>query len=124
MKRGATDYIRKTDITAQSIRRSIASSVDKAKLLKTLAVQREELLVFSRVLVHDLKAPIHTMLGFGDAIEDSMNAGNAGEVMLYCGPIVRGIRRMGVVIDALHSYTRHLQKDRRASRGRHLLRIQ
>jgi signal transduction histidine kinase len=106
MKRGATDYIRKTDISEQSIRRTIDNSVEKATLLRKMAQQREELEVFSRVLVHDLKAPIHTMLGFAALIEESMAEGNPEEVRVYCEPIVRGIQRMSALIDTLYSYTR------------------
>jgi signal transduction histidine kinase len=106
MKLGSSDYIPKAQVTAQSIRRSIENSVEKATLLRTVAQQREELEVFSRVLVHDLKAPICTILGYAALIEESIQEGNLEETALNCGPVIRGVQRMGALIDTLYLYTR------------------
>ena len=49
MKRGALDYIPKITISGASIRRSVESALEKARLLLTIAKQRTELEIFSRV---------------------------------------------------------------------------
>ena len=106
MKRGSSDYIPKTQVTAQSIRRGIENSVEKALLQRTVAGAWEELEVFTRVLVHDLKAPICTILGYAGLIEESIQEGNAEEIALNCGPVIRGVKRMGALIDTLYLHTR------------------
>jgi signal transduction histidine kinase len=110
MKRGASDYIPKTSISEQSIKRSIENSMEKVTLLRTIAQQREELEGFSRMLVHDLKAPMHTILGFAALIEESIQAGSLENIAPYCLPIVKGIERMDALIETLYLYTRAGEK--------------
>ena len=105
MKRGALDYMSKKNIDAQSIRRGIENAVEKATLLRTVAQQRNDLEVFSRVLVHDLKSPIHSALGFAGLIEENIQQGKPEEAALYCGSVIRGLKRMTALIDTLHQYT-------------------
>jgi diguanylate cyclase (GGDEF)-like protein len=56
MKRGASDYIPKMHIHAESMRRVIESALEKAVLRRKAAQQRQELENFASVLVQDLKA--------------------------------------------------------------------
>jgi signal transduction histidine kinase len=106
MKRGASDYIPKTHISSQSISRSVINAVEKASLQRKVAEQRKELENFSRVLVHDLKAPIQSVHGFASLIEQKIHDGNRKELAEYCGYVVRAVKRMGTLIDTLYEYTR------------------
>jgi signal transduction histidine kinase len=106
MRAGASDYIRKTQISAESIRRSVENSVKKASLLRTVAQQREEMEVFGQVLVHDLKGPIQNLLTYVDFIEKSIEEGNTKEGVECCGALSRATKRMNSLIDTLHEYTR------------------
>ena len=56
MKRGASDYIPKRHIHAESIKRVIESAVAKATQRRKVAKQQEEVEKYTSVLVHDLKA--------------------------------------------------------------------
>jgi signal transduction histidine kinase len=105
MKHGASDYIRKTQISAKSIGRSIENAVKNATLLRTVGRQREEMEVFGRVLVHDLKGPIQNLLTYADFIQQSIQAGKTEKVVTYCAALVRATTRMNSLIDALHQYT-------------------
>jgi len=105
MKRGASDYMPKKLITPESMRRCIENAVEKAILVKTVAQQREELEVFSRVLVHDLKSPLCAALGFAGLVEDAIQSGTPKDVASWCNKIVKGLERMNRLIDTLHSYT-------------------
>jgi light-regulated signal transduction histidine kinase (bacteriophytochrome) len=105
MKHGALDYICKTQISAESIGRSIENAVKRATLLRTVERQREEMEVFGQVLVHDLKGPILNLLAFVDLIEQSIQGGKADEAVAYCGALVRATTRMNSLIDTLHQYT-------------------
>jgi light-regulated signal transduction histidine kinase (bacteriophytochrome) len=105
MRCGASDYIRKTQISAQSLRRSIENSVKQATLLRKLGQQREEMEVFGQVLVHDLKGPIQNLLTYVGFIEQSIQGGNTEEALGYCGALVRATTRMNSLIETLHQYT-------------------
>jgi signal transduction histidine kinase len=105
MKHGASDYIRKTQISAQSIGRSIENAVKRAKLLRTVGQQREEMEVFGQVLVHDLKGPIQNLLTYVDFIEQSIREGKTEEAVASCAALTRATTRMNSLIDTLHQYT-------------------
>lgn len=105
MKCGASDYMTKKRFSADSIRRSVENAVSKLTLMKTVAKQREELEVFSRVLVHDLKAPIHSVLGFAALIIDSIHEGNIETAAFYSARVSKSVERMNTLIDTLYRYT-------------------
>ncbi len=105
MKRGASDYMTKSRLSPDSIRRSLENAVSKLSLMRTVAKQREELEVFGRVLVHDLKAPIHSVLGFAALINDSIEEGDTDAVSVYTARIIKSVERMNNLIDTLHRYT-------------------
>ena len=104
MQRGALDYLSKKNLDAEPIRRSIENAVAKASLLKTVAQQRNELEVFSRVLVHDLTSPIHSALGFAGLIEKNIHRSKPEEAALYCGKVIKGLKRMAALIETLRRY--------------------
>jgi signal transduction histidine kinase len=104
MQRGALDYLSKKNLDAEPIGRSIENAVAKASLLKKLAEQRNELEVFTRVLVHDLKSPIHSALGFAGLIEKNLHRGSPEQIALYCGKVTKGLKRMAALIETLHRY--------------------
>jgi signal transduction histidine kinase len=105
MRRGALDYMPKASISTDSIKRTIENAVAKAILMKTVAEQRHELEVFSRVLAHDLRQPIHSALLFAGLIEDKIDSDKPEKTALYCRSVVTSLERMGVMIDTLHKYT-------------------
>lgn len=105
MRCGASDYIRKTQISAQSIGRSVENSVKQATLLRKVGQQREEMEVFGQILVHDLKGPIQNLLTYVGFIEQSIQGGNTEEAAGYCGALVRATTRMNSLIETLHQYT-------------------
>lgn len=110
MRSGASDYIRKTQISVESIARSVENAVERAALLRKVAQQREEMEVFGQVLVHDLKGPIYNLLMFADAIEKSIEEGKPEEAVPFCTALVRATTRMTSLIDALQQYTRAEQR--------------
>ena len=105
MKRGASDYISKKNMDANSIKRSVENAIVKASLLRTVAEQQNELEIFSRVLVHDLTSPMHSVLGFAAMIEENIREGNTEDVALYCSKVIKGIERMTALIDTMQRYT-------------------
>jgi signal transduction histidine kinase len=108
MKRGASDYIPKANINAESLRRVVENALEKAALRRKLAQQREELENFAAVLVHDLSAPIASIQIFARTIEEDLGAEivDGHEVIDCCHQLVGVGRRAGALIDTLHEYTR------------------
>jgi signal transduction histidine kinase len=105
MKRGASDYLPKTLITADSLRRAVENAVAKATLLRTVARQRHELEGFTRVLVHDLKSPIQSALVYATLTGENIGDGKPEKAASNCGKLVSAIQRMNILIDTLHGYT-------------------
>lgn len=106
MKRGALDYIPKTHIHAESIRRIIENAVEKAALRQKVARQQEELESFAGMLVHDLKAPLHSIQNYADYIEENINQGKPEKIVSDCHHVVNAAQRMNTLINTLHEYTR------------------
>ncbi len=104
MKRGAADYIPKSSISAESIRKSIESAVEKASLHKLVVQQRSELEVFSRLLVHDLSSPIHSSVGFASLIEEKILEGDAEAAVAICRRLLKSLHYVDDLIDTLHRY--------------------
>jgi len=108
MKRGAWDYILKAQVNPLSIRRSVDRIVEKAGLMRKVALQRAELENFAKLLVHDLSAPIASLQIFAPLIEEELGREkpNKNEIADYCRQVASAGQRTGALIDALFEYTR------------------
>lgn len=106
MKRGASDYIRKGDLTAASICRVIVNAVEKVELRRRLADQKKELERFADILVHDLRAPSSSIQTFIMYLEEDMRAGKMEMISQYCEWALKAAARMDTLIATLYQYTR------------------
>ena len=106
IKRGASDYIPKTHISADSIRRISDNAIERMTLRRQLAQRREELENFANMLVHDLKAPTRAIQRFAAYVESSISEGNPEQIAEDCRRISKAARRMDALVDTLHQYTR------------------
>ena len=82
--------------------------MEKATLMREVALQRAELENFAKVLVHDLSAPIASLQIFAPLIEEELRRAtpNRTEISDYCRQIASASQRAGALIDALFQYTR------------------
>ncbi|MDB5522241.1 MAG: Phytochrome, two-component sensor histidine kinase [Rhizobium sp.] len=108
MKHGASDYISKASISADSIGRAVNSALEKSGLRRQLAAQRDELETFAAVLAHDLSAPISSILLFARTIGEDLAGGAADhdETIALCRDVVSAAQRAAALIDTLYNYTR------------------
>jgi len=74
MKRGASDYIPKANVNALSMHRIIGNVIEKASLHRKVRQQQEELEIFARVLVHDLRAPAAAVQTFATRIAERLES--------------------------------------------------
>ncbi len=108
MKRGASDYIAKAHITPESIGHCVESALEKAALRRKLAQQRDELENFSRVLAHDLSAPVASLQLFARVIEEDLKSVRPKntEIIKHCRQLVSAGQRAGALIDSIFEYTK------------------
>jgi signal transduction histidine kinase len=108
IKLGALDYLPKADINEQTIRRAIESAVERASLNRKVAEQQDALENFARILVHDLKNPISTILGFTTLNEVELQKENFDREKALQGSrrVARAARNIQTIIETLRQYTR------------------
>ncbi len=104
-RRGAEDYIRKSDISASSLRRMVRNATGRAALRRKVESQRDELQVFARMLVHDLKAPIRAVSQISQSVIEEIRAKNYDDLEEDCVFLEDACERMSALISTLYSYT-------------------
>jgi signal transduction histidine kinase len=108
IKLGALDYLPKANIDEHTIRRVLEGAVERASLNRKVAEQQEALENFARILVHDLKSPISTILGFTTLNEVELQKENFDRERALEGSrrVARAARNMLTIIETLRQYTR------------------
>jgi signal transduction histidine kinase len=107
IKLGALDYLPKSQINETTIRRAIDSAVERADLNRKLAEQKDALENFAKVLAHDLKSPIATVVGFAALLEEELQEDQIDrkKALDGCRRVTRATRTMQRMIDTLRQYT-------------------
>jgi PAS domain S-box-containing protein len=89
----------------QAVGRDVTDSIESAQerehLLAELARKNEELERFTYTVSHDLKAPLHTIQGFAQEIQESIAENDYSHVSDYLSRIQNGARRMGEMLQDL-----------------------
>lgn len=106
MKRGAQDYLAKSDATPESLRRAIINATERVWLRRRLAEKQEEMETFARTAAHDLKAPLRTVKGFLDLLREDLAEGNHERIDEYVTTVSDRADQMTRLIDDLLAYTR------------------
>jgi light-regulated signal transduction histidine kinase (bacteriophytochrome) len=105
MKRGASDYIPKSGVNALSIHKIIRDAIDKSALLRKVKQQEEDLENFARLLVHDLRSPTLSIMGFAQLIREELADGHPEEAAKCSDWVIQAAQRMSRLIDTLRKYT-------------------
>lgn len=103
MKEGAQDYITKSDITTESLGRTIRTAIRTNGLKKRVHEQHQALEIFTRALAHDLKEPVRTVQSFTRLVANGEVEGDARDTCLR--HVADAGARMALLIDALLAYT-------------------
>jgi len=103
---GAMDYLCKNDLTVSGLRAVIENVLDRARLNRKVSEQQAALAVFAKVLVHDLKAPTQSILGFARLVETFLQQGDFDpeKIVQQARRIAEGALRMDAVLSKLHAY--------------------
>lgn len=125
LKLGVQDYLTKTSIKSEILKKSILGAIEKAQMKKRIAEQEKEILRknnelqssneylkdFSHTVAHDLKNPLHLIETFLDLIQKNPEAKISDpEVQNLMGRCKKSSQRMSTLIDDLLSYAKSTQK--------------
>ncbi len=82
-------------------------ATERGRLKRARADQQAALAVFARVLVHDMKAPTQSILGFAKLVEVFLSQENydRDKIIALSRRIAEGAMRMNSLLDQLHAYT-------------------
>jgi signal transduction histidine kinase len=116
IKLGAMDYINKGEMSIGIMRSAIDRAVKTAQLNRRMSEQKTALQIFARVLVHDMKAPTQSILGFSKLIETFILKGDfdPAKIVKQSQRLAEAALRMNAMLDTLHAYTEadtHPQKE-------------
>jgi PAS domain S-box-containing protein len=93
------------DITPQ-LEANAALKREYDALAQALSAAREELQQFTRVVAHDLKAPVRAVQGLAGLLRERLRAGHVDEAARYSEHIDRAAVRMNTMIEALSRLAR------------------
>jgi light-regulated signal transduction histidine kinase (bacteriophytochrome) len=100
-----SDYIPKSRVTAESLRRSVARSIHVCAQAKVIDEQRAELENFAYALAHDFKQPIRQIKIFSQMISDSVRSREGEDIENYLAFLTAAASRLGKLVDVMSQYT-------------------
>lgn len=105
LRRGVSDYIPKSRITAEAIRRSVNRSVHVCGQARVIDEQRAELENFAYALAHDFKQPIRQIKIFAQMVRDSVRSREGEDIEHHLAFLSAAASRLGKLVDVMSQYT-------------------
>jgi hypothetical protein len=105
LRSGASDYIPKSRINADSIRRSVDRSIHTAEQARLIDEQRNELETFAYTLAHDFKQPIRQITTFTEMISTAIEEGEPASIVQHLAFLNTAARRLSKLVDVMSQYT-------------------
>ena len=102
---GASEYIPKSRVTPQSLRRAIENAVQLTEQLRVIDEQRSELEHFAHALAHDFRQPIRQILTFTSLVTEALETRSTETVPQYMGFLNNAAQRLGELVDVLSQYS-------------------
>jgi signal transduction histidine kinase len=102
---GVTDYIPKSRITPQALRRTIEHAIQESGQARIIDEQRCELENFAYALAHDFRQPIRQIRTFTALISDALREGRSEGVEQDLAFLNIAARRLGELVDVMSQYT-------------------
>jgi len=123
LKSGAQDYLSKSDIAPQPMRRAINTAMEKVQLMCSLELQRlelersnQELEQYAYVTSHDLQEPLRIIVSFLQLLEKRYGGQLDEKADEYIRYAVDGGQRMQQMISSLLELSRIGRADRKYER--------
>ena len=123
LKSGAQDYLSKSDIAPQPMRRAISTAMEKVQLMCSLELQRlelersnQELEQYAYVTSHDLQEPLRIIVSFLQLLQKRYGGQLDEKADEYIRYAVDGGQRMQQMISSLLELSRIGRADRKYER--------
>jgi signal transduction histidine kinase len=105
LRTGMSDYIPKSRITSESLRRVVDRSIHGCSQARLIDEQRGELENFAFALAHDFKQPIRQITTFAQLISEAIGADAGDEVQRHLAFLTTAASRLGKLVDVMSQYT-------------------
>jgi len=105
IRRGAMDYLVKGEDDSRRLERSLLQAVERGKLVRSLHARNRELDRFARLVSHDLKTPLSTIMFQASMLTERLD----GDEAVMARGIVDDCSSMADIIDSLLSYARSVE---------------
>ena len=102
---GVTDYIPKSRLKAQSLRRTINNAIQITGQRRVIDEQRAELETFAHALAHDFKQPLRQITTFTQMISDELGDSKGQDVATHMAFVDTAARRLANLVDVMSDYT-------------------
>ncbi len=106
LRAGAQDYLDKAEATPAVLSRTVRYARERASYAATIARQRKEIEDFATHAAHDLSAPLRSMRGFAELLEEELEGRLQGDEQEFLGHIVSSATRLQGLIADLMEYAR------------------
>lgn len=104
LRSGVSDYIPKSRVNTDSIRRTVARSMLSCSQARLIDDQRDELENFAYALAHDFKQPVRQIATFTQMILEEIGS-DAGPIRQHLAFLGDAARRLGKLVDVMSQYT-------------------
>ncbi|KIC17117.1 sensor histidine kinase [Leisingera sp. ANG-DT] len=101
---GASDYIPKSALSAEALKRMIANGLKVSDMRWRIQEQQNELRLFSDVLVHDMRAPLRAIKFLCDQIQEEYADGDLDEVARQFDLMKKSVNKTSELIERLASH--------------------
>lgn len=101
---GASDYIPKSALSAEALKRMIANGLKVADMRWRIQEQQNELRLFSDVLIHDMRAPLRAIKFLSDQIQEEYAEGDLEEVSRQFELMKKSVNKTSELIERLASH--------------------
>ena len=102
---GVSDYLPKSRINVESIRRTVERAMHSCALKRIIEEQREELENFAYALAHDFKQPIRQIRTFTQMIAEEIPNGDSEELQKHLAFLTQAAGRLSDLVDVMSQYT-------------------
>jgi signal transduction histidine kinase len=105
LRSGISDYIPKSRITEESIRRAVDRSIHVCEQARLIDEQRTEIENFAYALAHDFKQPIRQIITFSQLLAEEVGPGDGGVVSQHLTFLGDAASRLARLVDVMLQYT-------------------
>ncbi|ARC88599.1 ATP-binding protein [Rhodovulum sp. MB263] len=103
---GAADYTPKSRINQTGLERMLVRAVEVVRLAQRVEEQRQELLTFSNVLVHDFRAPIRSIRFICEQLDEELGGMESAELHKLMDLLQKTAAQMSDLVEALAGHIR------------------